>query len=334
MAALQIKRICEQRNLGQVKDALSTMSKDLFETYDSTLERICKQSERDRELGIKVMAWISHARRPLTIDELRHALSIEYIHENDRPRKLDSDRFFRPKHLVEVCVGLVVLEDESGIIRFIHKTAQEYVTRPENEERYFGDAQLQLAKICLTYLLFDDFSRDNCNSEDQFIQCLQKFALLDYAAKYWYKHAKTADEKFPLATLAIQLLDEESSSFLNWLRIREPDRPWTSPAFQKKLSGFGSNIYYAAYCGLSETTRLLLKADADVNARGYYGSVLQAASVEGHDAVVQRLLEAGADINAQGGEYGNALQAASEKGHDSVVQRLLEAGADVNAQGG
>ena len=93
MAALQIKRICEQRNLGQVKDALSTMPNNLAEMYNSTLERIGKQSERDRELAIKVMAWISRSRRPLTIDELRHALSIEYIHEKDRPHKLDSDRF-------------------------------------------------------------------------------------------------------------------------------------------------------------------------------------------------------------------------------------------------
>jgi hypothetical protein len=122
MAALQIKRICEQRNLGQVKDALRTMPNDLAEMYNSTLERIGKQSERDRELAIKVMAWISRSKRPLTIDELRHALSIEYTHEKDRPRKLDSDRFFRAEDFVEVCIGLVILEEESSMIRFVHKT--------------------------------------------------------------------------------------------------------------------------------------------------------------------------------------------------------------------
>jgi hypothetical protein len=61
----------------------------LPEMYDSTLERICKQSERDHEHAIKVVAWLSRARRPLTVDELRHALSVEYTHEKDRPRKLD-----------------------------------------------------------------------------------------------------------------------------------------------------------------------------------------------------------------------------------------------------
>jgi ankyrin repeat protein len=40
---------------------------------------------------------------------------------------------------------------------------------------------------------------------------------------------------------------------------------------------------------------------------------------------VKLLLEAGADVNAKGGDYGNALQAASSRGHESVVKLLLDA---------
>ncbi len=39
------------------------------------------------------------------------------------------------------------------------------------------------------------------------------------------------------------------------------------------------------------------------------------------------LMNAGANVNAQGGDYGNALQAASLGGHDKVVQMLIDAGA-------
>jgi ankyrin repeat protein len=42
------------------------------------------------------------------------------------------------------------------------------------------------------------------------------------------------------------------------------------------------------------------------------------------------LLDRGADVNAQGGRYGSALQAASSEGHDKIVQLLLDKGADVN----
>jgi len=43
--------------------------------------------------------------------------------------------------------------------------------------------------------------------------------------------------------------------------------------------------------------------------------------------VVRLLLDKGADVNAQGGSFGNALQAASENGHEAVVRLLLDEGA-------
>ncbi|KAJ1324752.1 ankyrin repeat domain-containing protein 50 [Microdochium nivale] len=91
------------------------------------------------------------------------------------------------------------------------------------------------------------------------------------------------------------------------------------------------------HISVSSVVILLLDAGADVNAQGGRygtGNALQAASSRGFQDVVELLLDAGADVNAQGGYYGNALQAASYEGHQDVVQLLLDAGADVNAQGG
>jgi ankyrin repeat protein len=55
---------------------------------------------------------------------------------------------------------------------------------------------------------------------------------------------------------------------------------------------------------------------------GHYGNALQAASIEGHEGLVQLLLDKGASVNARGGEYGNALQAASAGGYAEVVELL------------
>ena len=80
---------------------------------------------------------------------------------------------------------------------------------------------------------------------------------------------------------------------------------------------------------MGKVVQTLLDARADVNAQGgKYGNALQAASYGGHEKVVQILMNAGAEVNAQGGEYGNALQAASENGHEKVVQILPDAGAE------
>jgi ankyrin repeat protein len=44
-------------------------------------------------------------------------------------------------------------------------------------------------------------------------------------------------------------------------------------------------------------------------------------------AIVELLLEAGANVNAQGGKFGSALNAARKLGRNEIVQILLEAGA-------
>jgi ankyrin repeat protein len=45
------------------------------------------------------------------------------------------------------------------------------------------------------------------------------------------------------------------------------------------------------------------------------------------------LLDKGVDVNAVGGHYASALQAASAEGHDKIVQMLLDRGTDSNPEG-
>jgi ankyrin repeat protein len=56
------------------------------------------------------------------------------------------------------------------------------------------------------------------------------------------------------------------------------------------------------------------------------------AADSGNTALVERLLAAGADVNAKDNYGDTALIAAADDGHTDIVERLLAAGADVNAQ--
>ena len=110
--------------------------------------------------------------------------------------------------------------------------------------------------------------------------------------------------------------------------------------------------------------RWLIDLGADVHARGRYGSPLRAASLGGHNAVVQLLLDRGARMDkkednalqaaALNGHlmtlkllvsrskeacywracYESALEAASFKGHLEIVQHLLQNGHDSFEDGG
>ena len=54
--------------------------------------------------------------------------------------------------------------------------------------------------------------------------------------------------------------------------------------------------------------------------------------MNGDERVVRLLVNAGAVVNALGGESGTALQAAAGSGDAGVVELLLEAGADANIE--
>jgi ankyrin repeat protein len=96
-----------------------------------------------------------------------------------------------------------------------------------------------------------------------------------------------------------------------------------------------SPLFIAAEQGNQAVMEVLLDKGADVNAEGgKYGNALQAASHNGHKDIATLLLDKGADVSAQGGEYGNALQAASANGYKDMATLLLDKGADVNAEGG
>ncbi|KAI0968046.1 ankyrin repeat-containing domain protein [Xylaria arbuscula] len=112
--------------------------------------------------------------------------------------------------------------------------------------------------------------------------------------------------------------------------------------------------YDTKQCGLAWAVRrswkacgglvqLLLDSGTDVNSRSSTGetALYEAAYVAYYgDETFYRLLEKGADINAQGGYYGNALQRICEtrvnRGANLVelVELALSKGANINAEGG
>ena len=95
----------------------------------------------------------------------------------------------------------------------------------------------------------------------------------------------------------------------------------------------GGDLHIAAGKGDTAVVEALLEAGADVEAKDSHGwTALHIAAMEGHSAVVKVLLEAGADVNAKDNTDGTALLNAAMIGHYAIIKTLLEAGANVEAK--
>ena len=96
-----------------------------------------------------------------------------------------------------------------------------------------------------------------------------------------------------------------------------------------------SALWTAADKGDEAAVRLLLRrrgVNLEAGQGGDYGTALCAAAKFGHSSVVELLLRAGANINAQHSSGATPLYLAAESGQAAVVRTLIAAGAALNVQ--
>jgi ankyrin repeat protein len=352
--------LSSKKTPGDIRKALKSMPrgiKGLETLYNQAMERIYSQDEDSQELAKKVLSWITHAKRPLKTSELQHALAVEV-----GTTELDEDFLPEVDDMVSVCAGLVTIDEQGGIVRWIHYTTQEYFAR--ECDQLFPQAQLDIAKICTTYISFDTFTRGFCKDESELKERLETHTLYDYATKDWGHHVCAAGAPADFEQWLLEFAESESKMAACY-----------QAAFYNAGGSFIDGVqritgmHFVAIFGLRELAAILIRIGHDPDSKDSEGrtplswaarrghavvvelllatgsvnpntkdrwmrTTLQFASFKGYITVVELLLGAGADLNAKGGHYGNALQAASAKGHTAIVELLIDRGAEVNAQGG
>ncbi|KAK4172309.1 hypothetical protein QBC36DRAFT_294484 [Triangularia setosa] len=408
-----ISEICTTSCDDDIRQSLRSLPKDLEETFIRALSRIISRQKK-ADLVQKVFRWVVAAKRPLTLDEIREAVSVDIGQHYSRPERLVHDM----GRIVMWSENLLQINEEPQSVQFAHSTICEFITTTSLPHQLtdfhvnLEEADHFAGEICVTYLDFNDFKSTvarriqplpqinhmamaiagtalprgpkssklvagfidlisgdrkakanldftrvlaNCGGADasgSLDKLQQSHPFLKYVAIHWIFHTARFQERRSVTWgLWHQIITGGHDLAQTPWRESESQPSQHAMLLWSHQTCHYSLLRYANSLGPSESeSNKLIRASASegdieaveifLEARGYsmhgINSALQAASRGGHLQVVDRLLSAGADVNAAAAdEYGRtALQAASQGGHLQVVDRLLSAGADVNAAAG
>ena len=303
---------------GDIKKALKNMPRGiggLDTMHEQAMKRIKDQDEELQELAIKVLSWVTHAKRPLTILELQHALAVK-----DGTVELDEDFVPEVEDLVSFCAGLVTVDEQSNLVRWIHYTTQEYFEQAW--KKLIPNAQVGVAKTCLTYLSFNCFAAGFCPTDKDFEARLQLNPFYDYAARNWGYHAYVTSKEMQQPIL--ELLENESkvsSTSQAMLAFKDYYGCLRSQSVSRGVTG----LHLVAYFGLLEAMAALIKKGHNPSViDSKHETPLSQAAANGHEAVFRLLLaKDGVDPEYKNGFGRTPLLWAAANGHEAVVRLLL-----------
>ncbi|EDN96577.1 hypothetical protein SS1G_01503 [Sclerotinia sclerotiorum 1980 UF-70] len=300
----------------QALKSLPTGSNAYDYAYKDAMERIGGQLEDERELAKQVLSWITCARRPLTTTELQEALAVE-IYEPE----LDKENFSEINAMISVCAGLVIVDDESDVVRLVHYTTQEYFERTQGD--WFPDAEDYITTTCITYLSFDSLENCFCEMDRgimgrinwRFMDQVQSYELFSYAADNWRHHARKAslsDQTSTLYQSIVRFLESEAKVNASWQGLSAVLDHWVEWDPPVEITA----MHLVAYFGIDTTVKFLLdmgEVDPDANHEPENDN----SNADEHEDDIWH-------TDRKGALARTPLSYAAENGHTMVVKLLLD----------
>ena len=326
--------LVNQTSARNIYRALEYLPEKLNDTFDDAMNRAAAQPEEHSILAAQVISWIFYAKRPLSVVELREALAVEL-----GDTRLDRSGCHEVELSLDVCCGLVSIDEEDNVIRLVHYSLQQYLE--DKWKTYNPRSKWGIATTCLTYLMLDDFSPEATEDIDGSIvktgdaslstrsQWQDSHRFFSYVASYWAEHVKGSLEK-ELEPLILRFFHSKVHLLYglqeyNKLRFRNLEYDtWPHEP---------SPLHLTAYWGLSHITRVLVKQGADVHAEdAQKRTPLVCAALNGHGDVARVLLREGANVNTRDSSAATPLHAAVINDHVDIARLLLKFRADTNAK--
>ncbi|KAH6888318.1 hypothetical protein BKA70DRAFT_59722 [Coprinopsis sp. MPI-PUGE-AT-0042] len=181
-ASLQLDALRGCASVYAVEKTLEDFPRQIDEVYQQTWRRIQDQAPDMFATAKNALIWVLCATRSLTIEELRNAVATcPDTYKFDRRRLVDEAT------LMGLCRGLVNVEEETNIVRFVHYTAKDVVKGLVSQSSLHPHSLP--AAVCMALLAEHGFQQTTLTDEHVLKASLKAEPLLAYAYEHWSIHA-------------------------------------------------------------------------------------------------------------------------------------------------
>ena len=233
----------------------------------------------------RTLMWIAYAKEPLSLAALTEILSIE---EGDS--HIDPEAIMDGSAILVSCSSLIRTSDPKGaqaesLVEFSHFTVKEYLLELSSsgatEFRNYslmaeGDARLEIAKLCLTYLNAENFSSSFPNTEEEELKLNKKYPFRLHAARWieYRGHGHHHDESY--LNLSRNLFDpSKSNNFICWAQaLPMPEN--IKRSYEVQISNT-STLHWACIIADPMLCSYLVELNENVNKSSGVGAPLHCA---------------------------------------------------------
>ncbi|KAL4877424.1 hypothetical protein BJY04DRAFT_198337 [Aspergillus karnatakaensis] len=168
-------------DLAEIHAYLSVLPEDLHDAYARIVARIDKLRPPLRDKARTMLGWVGCSPRPLTMQELVHALAIQT--GSVEPTRITS----APPNLGKLCGPIVEVVD--GHVQFVHFTVKEYLFSPSIVGHIdLAGATLDLVSRCIYFLCQSHYDVANLTEDSYFTSLVLNgsYNLHHFATTQWF----------------------------------------------------------------------------------------------------------------------------------------------------
>ena len=225
-ASLAWEQLCEGASkesqfLANLKKA-EALPANLDALYENVLSRL--DSHR-LLLTLQAFPWLLAATRPLHTNELTFAMALDA----QANYSAVCSKMVKEATLRDLCPSLINV-NERGYVSFAHSSIRDFLFHPKTTERFRFDPQAvheKLAVLCLQCLCLPGFDAEatreylrsqNVRTENEMVDLVAQFYLLEYASANWYLHARVVGQSLGIWK-CFDVLLENTASVKLWLML-------------------------------------------------------------------------------------------------------------------